>query len=173
MPRAPGGRDRHPPVLKKFGQHFLSDETILTTIVDALGPTSADTVVEIGPGRGSLTDILSARSGRVVAVEIDRALVAQLRDKYSDRKTVEIVEGDFLETDLRGVAGEAKRLTPVMEYANYQLISARMTGDGWALVVPDPEEPVTHVWAEGRDHTASEGLVRTFAARVEQVVASS
>ena len=106
MPRAPGGRGRHPPALKKFGQHFLSDEKILGAIVDALAPTSADTVVEIGPGRGSLTDILAARSGRVVAVEIDRALTAQLRDRYSGRKNVEIVEGDFLEADLHAVAGE-------------------------------------------------------------------
>ena len=106
MPRAPGGRGRHPPALKKFGQHFLSDEKILTAIVDALAPTSVDTVVEIGPGRGSLTDILAPRSGRVVGVEIDRALAAQLRDRYSGRKNVNIVEGDFLESDLRAVAGE-------------------------------------------------------------------
>ena len=106
MPRAPGGRGRHPPALKKFGQHFVSDEKILGAIVDALAPTSADTVVEIGPGRGSLTDILAARSGRVVAVEIDRALTVQLRDRYSGRNNVEIVEGDFLEADLHAVAGE-------------------------------------------------------------------
>lgn len=105
MPRA-GGRSRQPPVLKKFGQHFLSDQKILTAIVDALGPTSRDTVVEVGPGRGSLTDILVERSGRVIAVEIDRALAAQLREKYRERANVEIVEGDFLQTDLPGVAGE-------------------------------------------------------------------
>ena len=55
MPRAPGGRGRKPPVLKRFGQHFLTDEKILTAIVDALAPTTSDTVVEVGPGRGSLT----------------------------------------------------------------------------------------------------------------------
>jgi 16S rRNA (adenine1518-N6/adenine1519-N6)-dimethyltransferase len=106
MPRAPGGRGRHPPALKKFGQHFLSDEKILTAIVDALAPTPADTVVEIGPGRGSLTAILARRSGRLIAVEIDRALAKDLRDKYSGQPNVEIVEGDFLEADLRGAAGD-------------------------------------------------------------------
>ena len=82
MPRAPGGRGRHPPALKKFGQHFLSDERILTAIVDALAPGPNDTVVEIGPGRGSLTDILAARCKKVIAVEIDRALAKLLRDRY-------------------------------------------------------------------------------------------
>ncbi len=100
MARAPGGRGRQPPVLKKFGQHFLSDPKILSSIVDALAPTTRDTVVEVGPGRGSLTEILVERSGRVVAVEIDRALAAQLREKYRDRPNIEIIEGDFLDTDL-------------------------------------------------------------------------
>ncbi|MFL5584180.1 MAG: 16S rRNA (adenine(1518)-N(6)/adenine(1519)-N(6))-dimethyltransferase RsmA [Gemmatimonadaceae bacterium] len=105
MPRAPGGRGRHPPVLKKFGQHFLTDKTILTAIVDALAPTPADTVVEIGPGRGSLTDILVERTRRVIGVEIDRALAAQLRTRYADRPNVEIVEGDFLDVDLVALTG--------------------------------------------------------------------
>ena len=105
MPRAAGGRGRQPPVLKKFGQHFLSDSTILTAIVDALAPTKSDTVIEIGPGRGSLTEILAQRAGKLVAVEIDRALAAQLREKYLAANNVEIIEGDFLETDARALAG--------------------------------------------------------------------
>jgi len=103
---APGGRGRRPPVLKKFGQHFLTDKNILSAIVDALAPTRDDVVVEVGPGRGSLTDILVERSGRVIAVEIDRALAANLREKYRHQPDVEIVEDDFLDTDLRAVVGE-------------------------------------------------------------------
>jgi 16S rRNA (adenine1518-N6/adenine1519-N6)-dimethyltransferase len=102
--RAPRERG-HPPVLKKYGQHFLTDERILGVIVDALAPTPADTVVEIGPGRGSLTDILVERSGRLIALEIDRALTEQLRKKYQDRTNVEIVQGDVLETDLHALGG--------------------------------------------------------------------
>jgi 16S rRNA (adenine1518-N6/adenine1519-N6)-dimethyltransferase len=92
-------------VLKRYGQHFLSDPTILSGIVDALAPTSADTVVEIGPGRGSLTDLLADRAGRVVAVEIDKLLVEQLRKRYASKPSVEIVEADVLETDLNAIAG--------------------------------------------------------------------
>lgn len=104
MPRAPRER-RHPPVLKKYGQHFLTDKRILAAIVDALAPTPTDTVVEVGPGRGSLTDILVERSGRIVGVEIDRALAEQLGKRYADRSNVQIVQGDVLETDLHALAG--------------------------------------------------------------------
>lgn len=115
MSGSPGGRgprgrrrsrDNQPPALKRFGQHFLTDKTILTGIVDALAPTSSDTVVEIGPGRGSLTEILADRAGRLVAVEIDRALAAQLRERYAGRPNIEIVEGDFLRIDPRALAGD-------------------------------------------------------------------
>ena len=104
MPRAAGGRE--PPVLKKFGQHFLTDPKILNAIVDALAPTKHDPVLEIGPGRGGLTDILADRAGKVIAVEIDRMLAAQLRQKYASAGNVEIVEGDFLEANPRQIAGE-------------------------------------------------------------------
>ena len=96
---------RRPPVLKKYGQHFLSDERILAEIVNALGPTSSDTVIEIGPGRGSLTAILAERCRRLVAIEIDRALADQLVLKYRDRSGVEIVQGDVLDSDLQALAG--------------------------------------------------------------------
>ncbi len=96
---------RNPPVLKKYGQHFLTDKKILGAIVDALAPSQTDTVLEVGPGRGSLTDILVERSGRVVGVEIDRALAEQLGEKYRNRPNVQIVQGDVLETDLHALAG--------------------------------------------------------------------
>lgn len=95
----------HPPVLKKYGQHFLNDKQILAAIVDALSPTLTDTVVEVGPGRGSLTDLIVERSGRVIGVEIDRALAEQLGKKYAERSNVQIVQGDVLETDLHALAG--------------------------------------------------------------------
>jgi 16S rRNA (adenine1518-N6/adenine1519-N6)-dimethyltransferase len=102
--RAPRERG-HPPVLKKYGQHFLNDKSFLAAIVDALGPTDSDTVVEVGPGRGSLTDILVERSGRVIGIEIDRALADQLGKRYAERTNVQIVQGDVLETHLQTIAG--------------------------------------------------------------------
>ena len=91
MARAPRERG-HPPVLKKYGQHFLTDERILGAIVDALGPSQSDTVVEVGAGRGSLTDILVERSGRVVAVEIDRDLAKLLRERLLEEGLTSFVK---------------------------------------------------------------------------------
>lgn len=108
MPARGAGRrprsDALPPVRKSLGQHFLSDARILTRIVDALGPGADETVVEIGPGRGTLTDILRTRCRRVIAIEYDRALASRLRDRYSD-SNVEVIEGDVLATDLGAAAG--------------------------------------------------------------------
>jgi 16S rRNA (adenine1518-N6/adenine1519-N6)-dimethyltransferase len=90
---------------KRLGQHFLVDKTALQRIADALGPTAADTVVEIGPGRGALTDLLCTRAGRVVAIELDRDLVPYLRDRYAEKGNVEVIERDVLEINLGDVAG--------------------------------------------------------------------
>lgn len=99
------GDARLPRPRKRFGQHFLTDPASLERIVSALAPEPADTVVEIGPGRGALTERLADRCGRLVAIEIDRDLAAHLRDRYAGRDHVRIVEGDALETDWSAVAG--------------------------------------------------------------------
>lgn len=92
-------------MLKRFGQHFLKDERILASIADALGPTKDDVVVEIGPGRGSLTEILAPRSKRLIAIELDRALAEMLVKKYADNRSVEIIQDDVLKIDLGKIAG--------------------------------------------------------------------
>ena len=76
---------------KRFGQHFLKDARVLDAIVEALGPLESRTVIEIGPGRGVLTDRLVERAARVIAVELDRDLVAHLRARYATMPHVEIV----------------------------------------------------------------------------------
>ena len=63
---------------RRLGQHFLTDPSILTGIVDTLDPSADDTVLEIGPGRGALTAILAPRVRRVVAIERDVDLIPDL-----------------------------------------------------------------------------------------------
>jgi 16S rRNA (adenine1518-N6/adenine1519-N6)-dimethyltransferase len=97
-----------PPRTKKsLGQHFLKDPRILARIADALEATTADTVVEIGPGLGGLTAALAERAGRVVAIEKDRSLVPGLRDRLP---AVRIIEGDALEVDWHAAAGGGEYL---------------------------------------------------------------
>lgn len=106
----------YPPTLKRLGQHFLTDQSVLERIADALEITANDTVVEIGPGRGALTDILVERAGRLIAVELDRALAKILVDRYVGRSNVEIVEADILETSMRELAGERYLLAGNVPY---------------------------------------------------------
>ena len=68
-----------PRAKKRLGQHFLTDPRLLGRIADALQATPNDTVIEIGPGRGSLTEQLLARAGRVIAIELDRELAPPAR----------------------------------------------------------------------------------------------
>ncbi|MEO8946648.1 MAG: 16S rRNA (adenine(1518)-N(6)/adenine(1519)-N(6))-dimethyltransferase RsmA [Gemmatimonadaceae bacterium] len=109
----PGG---FPPTLKRLGQHFLADERALAHIVDTLAPTSQDTVLEIGAGRGALTDLLAQRAGRVVAVELDRALSVLLRDRFATTPSVEIVEADILKTDPGALGGPGYLLVGNVPY---------------------------------------------------------
>jgi 16S rRNA (adenine1518-N6/adenine1519-N6)-dimethyltransferase len=87
----------------KLGQNFLADAGRAEKIVEALGDLSARTVVEIGPGRGALTDFLALRAQRLIAIELDRVLAAQLRMRYARYRNVEIIEGDVLSTDMHNV----------------------------------------------------------------------
>jgi 16S rRNA (adenine1518-N6/adenine1519-N6)-dimethyltransferase len=82
---------------KRFGQHFLIDPTILRRIVQFSNVASQDIVVEIGPGRGALTTEIAKVARRLIAIEIDRDLIAPLR--ASAASNVEIVEGDALEVE--------------------------------------------------------------------------
>ena len=99
------GSRANPPVLKRLGQHFLADQSVLEAIADAVAPEPGDVVIEIGPGRGALTDILASRANPLVAIEIDRALAVNLTERYASNPNVTILEKDVLEVDLAAVAG--------------------------------------------------------------------
>ena len=81
----------------KLGQHFLTQRDILARLAEAACPAREPLVVEIGPGRGSLTEFLLERADRVVAIEVDPQLAARLRQRFPQ---VEVVKADVLETDL-------------------------------------------------------------------------
>jgi len=84
----------------KLGQHFLTSETYRRRIVELLPLRPDDLVLEIGPGRGAMTELLARRARRVVAVELDAALASQLAEKLQAQERIEIVPGDILATNL-------------------------------------------------------------------------
>ncbi len=89
----------------KLGQHFLLDVGAAQKIVEALGDVSNRTAIEIGPGRGVLTDVLAPRARRVIGIELDRVLAAQLRMRYATRGNVEILESDFVTAEFTSMVG--------------------------------------------------------------------
>lgn len=86
----------------RFAQHFLVAQEVTEAIAELVRPATGEVVVEIGPGRGALTEALLAVVDRLVAVEIDRDLVALLRTRPSASK-LDLIEGDILQIDLREV----------------------------------------------------------------------
>jgi 16S rRNA (adenine1518-N6/adenine1519-N6)-dimethyltransferase len=88
-----------------MGQHFLASEDLAARVVDALGDISQSTVLEIGPGRGIMTSLLARRARRLIAVELDRVLAAQLRLKFGMARNVEIIEADVLAIDFDSLFG--------------------------------------------------------------------
>jgi 16S rRNA (adenine1518-N6/adenine1519-N6)-dimethyltransferase len=91
---------------KGLGQNFLADPSALERIVRAAGIAPGQAVLEVGPGLGSLTRYLAAAARRVVAVELDPALIAPLKDVLAGLTNVEIVQGDILELDPGALMGE-------------------------------------------------------------------
>ena len=88
---------------KGLGQNFLSDSGSLNKILQSAEITPEDTVLEIGPGLGSLTTLLAENANRVVAVELDRKLVGALKDILSPYDNIELIQGDILEVNLNEI----------------------------------------------------------------------
>lgn len=106
--------------LKRFGQNYLKDANILKKIVDEVNPKHGDNILEIGPGRGALTDILLKRIDQITAVEIDNRVIEDLIEKFPQLK---IVEGDFLSLDLNEFTNENKKRLRIAGNIPYNLTS--------------------------------------------------
>ena len=93
---------------RRFGQHFLTDPGVIDAIIRAVHPTKDDTIVEIGPGQGALTDALARNAGHLHAIELDRDLVARLRRQYDDQPNVTVHEADALQFDYASLGDEIR-----------------------------------------------------------------
>ena len=103
---------------KKYGQNFLIDTHVLDKIINAAKITEDDFVLEIGPGIGTMTQYLACAAGRVIAVEIDRALIPILEDTLEGYDNVRIINEDVLKLDLKALAEEENGGRPLKVVAN-------------------------------------------------------
>ncbi|QXP84594.1 16S rRNA (adenine(1518)-N(6)/adenine(1519)-N(6))-dimethyltransferase RsmA [Methylococcus sp. ANG] len=93
---------------KRFGQNFLRDPGVIREIVAAIGPGPSDRLVEIGPGEGVLTRELLQSGAYLDVIELDRDLVAALKQRFAGAERLRIHEGDALKFDLRTIARDAR-----------------------------------------------------------------
>ena len=145
--------------MRRLGQHFLSDPRILGRIADALDCEPGETVIEIGPGRGSLTRELLARGVRVIAIEKDRGLAEQLRASCVVRRASDltVVNADALRThwhaEVSRTTHDARRTAfKVVGNIPYYITSPLIDK---ALTAPLPERVVFLVQEEVADRIAA------------------
>jgi 16S rRNA (adenine1518-N6/adenine1519-N6)-dimethyltransferase len=125
---------------RALGQHFLRDAGVARAIVDLVAPTAVDLVVEIGPGEGALTAELARRAGRVVALEVDPALVARLLARFPH---VEVLQHDARTWDYGALVRPAGGRVLVVGNLPYSvgkpiltaLVAARTAIDEMALML--------------------------------------
>lgn len=103
---------------KKFGQNFLIDTHVLDKIIRSAEITKDDFVLEIGPGIGTMTQYLACAAGKVVAVEIDRALIPILADTLDGYDNVTVINEDVLKVDIAKLAEEQNGGRPIKVVAN-------------------------------------------------------
>ena len=103
---------------KKFGQNFLIDEGIVNKIVREAGVTKDDFVLEIGPGIGTMTQLLCEQAGGVAAVEIDTNLIPILKETLAEYDNVTIINEDILKVDIKKLAEEKNGGKPIKVVAN-------------------------------------------------------
>lgn len=98
-----------PRARKRFGQHFLIDRAVINRLIAALNPRDGETILEIGAGRGALTDELVKTPARIIALELDRDLAAHLRETYKSHPNFSLIEADALKADFAAVIAPAER----------------------------------------------------------------
>lgn len=91
---------------KSLGQNFLIEKSVLERIIDGAEITEADSILEIGPGIGTLTRYLAANAKKVVSVEIDSSLLPILKETLADYPNTSVVHGDVLKVDLKALISE-------------------------------------------------------------------
>lgn len=143
---------------RSLGQNFLINTNIVDRIMGVSAPGPDDVVLEIGPGRGTMTRALAARAGSVIAVEKDDALFSRLEDEFCTQKNVEFIHGDILEQDIQAITPEGAMVVANLPYnMATRIIDHFSTCVGWisALTLMVQKEVGERICARPGDRSYS------------------
>lgn len=119
---------------KSLGQHWLSDQSALKAMVESALVKKDDTVLEIGPGMGTLTDELLGAGAKVLALEFDHELILKLQKKYKGNEQIEIREGDIRRFDFGSMAMGFKVVANIPYYLTANLLRALIDTDNKPVI---------------------------------------
>ena len=136
--------DVHPN--KRLGQNFLFDEQSLQTIASDV--TKEDTVIEIGPGLGTLTAILAEKANKVIAVELDSKMVRILEERFKLYNNVQIIQDDILHVDIDKIAPKAKVVANLPYYITTSIITKLLNTNIKDITILIQKEVAERICAE-------------------------
>ena len=113
---------------KRFGQNFLIDGHVVEKIINAAEITKDDTVLEIGPGIGTMTQYLAEAAGKVFAVEIDKNLLPVLEETLADYDNVTVINEDILKVDINALLGDKAKNVKVVANLPYYITTPIIMG---------------------------------------------
>jgi len=107
--------------LKRFGQNYLHDKNIIRKIVSEINPQPDDTIIEIGPGRGALTELIYAKTVNFIAIEIDTRVIEELQSKFPNLR---VIQKDFLKVNINTIFGSNQKKIRFIGNIPYNLTSS-------------------------------------------------
>ena len=107
--------------LKRFGQNYLHDKNIIKKIVREINPLPVDTILEIGPGRGALTELIYGKTENFIAIEIDSRVIEDLQLKFPG---LQLIQRDFLKVDISTIIDSNKKKLRIIGNIPYNLTSS-------------------------------------------------
>jgi 16S rRNA (adenine1518-N6/adenine1519-N6)-dimethyltransferase len=109
-PKSKAGKPKNVYAKKSFGQNFLVDGNYISKIISALNPQQNETIIEIGAGRGALTESLIESGAEIIAVELERAMIAVLRERFGEAENFHLIESDALNVDFSEIINRKSKI---------------------------------------------------------------
>lgn len=109
---------------KSFGQNFLIDQNYISKIISALGPKPNETIIEIGAGRGALTERLIESGANILAIELDKDLIPLLKKEFAENENFQLIEQDALKVDFQQLTKDKRQKKKLVANLPYYISTA-------------------------------------------------